>query len=131
VAAVTTDIRTRRLDVVRIRHLAPVPSLPVCRVEPTVYRLRRAVAVVVVVGAVLLGWTGLRALGRSVGIIGAQAPVSHAAPVTVQVAPGDTFWSIASRIRPGSDPRPLVDRLVAAHGGAVLRTGERLAVNPD
>jgi hypothetical protein len=130
VAAVTTDIPTRRPDVIRIRHLVPVPSLPVSRVAPTVYRLRRAVAVVVVVGVVLLGWAGLGALGGALGMTGTATPASHAAPVTVQVAPGDTFWSIASRIRPGGDPRPLVDRLVAAHGGAVLRAGERLAIDP-
>ncbi|MDQ3980451.1 MAG: LysM peptidoglycan-binding domain-containing protein, partial [Actinomycetota bacterium] len=42
------------------------------------------------------------------------------------VQPGDTFWSIARRVDPTGDPRRLVDRLVAAHGGPTLHVGERI-----
>ena len=34
----------------------------------------------------------------------------------VVVRPGDTFWTIARRVQPTGDVRPLVDRLVAGHG---------------
>jgi hypothetical protein len=58
-----------------------------------------------------------------------RSPVLVADHVEV-VQPGDTFWSIARRIQPGGDPRPLVDWLVQRHGGAHLQVGERIAVPP-
>ena len=39
---------------------------------------------------------------------------------------GDTLWSIARRLQPAGDVRPLVDRLAAAHGRGPLQPGERL-----
>jgi Tfp pilus assembly protein FimV len=35
---------------------------------------------------------------------------------TYVVRPGDTLWSIAERLRPGEDPRPLVDAIERANG---------------
>ncbi len=40
------------------------------------------------------------------------------------VQPGDTFWSIAREVEPAGDVRPVVDRLVAEHGGSTLVVGE-------
>lgn len=37
--------------------------------------------------------------------------VMPAASRTYVVRPGDTLWSIAERLRPGSDPRPIVDTI--------------------
>jgi nucleoid-associated protein YgaU len=54
---------------------------------------------------------------------GPAASLDAGGPVYV-VQPGDTLWSIATRLDPGADPRPLVDRLVAAHGSATLHVGE-------
>ena len=42
------------------------------------------------------------------------------------VQPGDTLWSIASRVEPGADPRPLVAQLQAQLRGQVLLPGDRL-----
>ncbi len=143
-AAITTDIPPSWRDPRSTRLLAPVPDLsgalggravlpsrltgPV-RVAPAAYRLRRVVALAVVVGALLTAWIGLQALAGAWGVSGTLASASTtAAPLTVVVAPGDTFWSIASRLQPDGDLRPLVDRLVAAHGGGVLQAGERLSV---
>jgi hypothetical protein len=61
-------------------------------------------------------------------IAGPQGPVS--AGDVVVVRPGDTLWSIASRIAPADDPRPLVDELARVHGAAPLQPGERIRV-PD
>jgi len=88
-------------------------------------------AVLMATGVVLMAWAGMHALGGSFGVAPHRASASKVAPVIVEVAPGDTFWSIASRLAAGGDPRPLVDRLVADHGGGVLRVGERLAVDPS
>ncbi len=45
---------------------------------------------------------------------------------TVVVRPGDTLWSIVTRLAPGDDPRPLVDELSDARGAAPLQVGERI-----
>jgi nucleoid-associated protein YgaU len=39
-----------------------------------------------------------------------------AAGASYVVRRGDTLWAIAHRLRPGEDPRPLVDSLAAANG---------------
>ncbi len=155
-AAVTTDIPLRRRTARPTRLLAPVPELPVgrrgsvqvigvppwaemssaevrrpARIAPLpgAYRLRRAVAVAVVLVLALCAWLVLEAVAGVLGVTGTPAPASSAAAVsTIAVAPGDTYWSIATRLQPQGDPRPLVDRLVAAHGGGLLKAGEHLVV---
>jgi len=52
--------------------------------------------------------------------------VEPAATVTYVVEPGDTVWSIAAALAPDADPRPLVDEIVEANGGARLDVGQRL-----
>ncbi|WP_421119575.1 LysM peptidoglycan-binding domain-containing protein [Aquihabitans daechungensis] len=47
-------------------------------------------------------------------------------PVTVRA--GDTLWSIARRIQPTGDVRPLVDQLVATYGSVPLQPGQELIV---
>jgi hypothetical protein len=44
------------------------------------------------------------------------------------VQPGDTLWSIAERIAPGEDPRPVVAALRARNGDVDLQPGDRLVV---
>src|SRR5579871_222322 len=51
----------------------------------------------------------------------------HAGEVYV-VQPGETFWDIARRLQPTGDIRPLVDRLVKAHGSSPLQIGEHLVL---
>jgi LysM repeat protein len=62
----------------------------------------------------------------------APAPTGPAAAAsdgtTVTVEPGDTLWSIARRVQPNGDVRPLVDQLVAAQGGEVLLPGQQIVV---
>jgi hypothetical protein len=40
------------------------------------------------------------------------------------VQSGDSLWSIAERLAPGRDPRPIVDALAAARGRGPLVPGE-------
>lgn len=47
-----------------------------------------------------------------VGVDGVMPAMSR----TYVVRPGDTLWSIAERLRPGSDPRPLVDAIARVNG---------------
>ena len=46
-------------------------------------------------------------------------------PSTV-VRPGDSLWSVAARLAPGDDPRPVVDALAAARHGTILVPGETI-----
>lgn len=91
----------------------------------------RSVAVAVV--SVVLAAALAVAVGR--GAFASMAPPSNPSVAVatgsgteVIVEPGDTMWSIARRIQPAGDVRPLVDRLVAAHGTVVLQPGDVVAV---
>ena len=82
--------------------------------------LARALAIVLVVAAFLLVAPGL---ARGDG------PDRAAPRATYVVEPGDTLWSIARRVAPGQDPRPVVDGLIEANdlrGG--LQAGQELSV---
>jgi Tfp pilus assembly protein FimV len=58
----------------------------------------------------------------------ASSSTAAGAPTTVVVRPGDTLWSIATRLAPDDDPRPLVDALTDARGTTALQPGERIRV---
>jgi Tfp pilus assembly protein FimV len=82
--------------------------------------------------AVLVGsWIGVGALAAS-----ANAVTVVRLPGTVPVhggllyvaKPGDTLWSIATRVEPGADPRSLVDSLENQLNGNVLLPGDRLVL---
>lgn len=84
------------------------------------------IAAVLVVG-VLRGAALL--LGTGPGVAhqpaagGSPRPISQ---TTYVVRSGDTLWSIADRLDPGTDPRPLVDRLAADLGGPGVQVGQRI-----
>jgi hypothetical protein len=86
-----------------------------------VNRMRaRVLAIVLVVAASLLVVPGL---ARGDG------PDRPAPRVSYVVEPGDTLWSIARRVAPGRDPRPVVDGLIEANdvrGG--LQAGQELSI---
>jgi Tfp pilus assembly protein FimV len=80
----------------------------------------RALAIVLVVAVFLLVAPGL---ARGDG------PDRPPPRVTYVVEPGDTLWSIARRVAPGRDPRPVVDGLIEANdlrGG--LQAGQELSI---
>jgi hypothetical protein len=96
---------------------------------PTAAVRRRRVLLGTVAAALLvllaLPWGG--AGGRLLATPGsalAGAPVAHHAVYIVQ--PGDSLWSIAERLDPGSDPRPDVAILARQVGGDTVVAGERL-----
>jgi hypothetical protein len=82
--------------------------------------LARTFAIVLVVAVFMLVAPGL-AKG--------DGPDRPAPRVTYVVEPGDTLWSIARRVAPGRDPRPVVDGLIEANnlrGG--LQAGQELSI---
>ena len=109
------------------------------RPTPAVYRRRRLAALLLLclfVATVLLV-TG-PVLRAGAGVLGGNPLTSSDTPAagglrpvaaqTFVVQPGDTLWSLARRIQPSGDIRPLVDRLAARHGGAARQPGDRIAV---
>ena len=63
------------------------------------------------------------------GLARGDGPDRPAPRVTSVVEPGDTLWSIARRVAPGRDPRPVVDGLIEANdvrGG--LQAGQELSI---
>jgi hypothetical protein len=88
-----------------------------------------AAAVVVVVATLGLGSGWFRSLAPAsppAHVPAAAAAVPGTSVVTVR--PGDSLWSIARRLQPGGDVRPLVDRLVELNGSAPLQPGDRVVV---
>jgi Tfp pilus assembly protein FimV len=71
----------------------------------------RRLTLTVSVALVAAAWAGpaVRALGSP------EQPTRIARSLYV-VRQGDTLWTIARRLVPGSDPRPIVDVLSAANG---------------
>lgn len=87
-----------------------------------VRRRRIALLATLVLGAV--GWTVPAAA------LGGTGP-DEARPIgRYVVRTGDTLWSIAERLAPGEDPRPLVDALQGANGvdAGSLVPGQTLVV---
>ncbi|HUY62929.1 MAG TPA: LysM domain-containing protein [Acidimicrobiales bacterium] len=84
-----------------------------------------ATALIGILVALALPWggTGGRPLVTS-GTVLAGAAIAHHALYVVQ--PGDTMWTIAERLDPRADPRPVVAELQAQVGSDVLLPGERL-----
>ena len=89
-------------------------------------RVRRRHLVVILSVALIAGaWAGpaARALG------GGREPIPTAR-TSYLVRDGDTLWSIAERLAPGDDPRPLVDAIAIANGvdASALVPGSTLVI---
>lgn len=101
---------------------APVPGAGTAVRRRALRPTRRGRLVVTVVTAVVAG-AGLAGLATA----DATTPAAPE-PVAVVVEPGETLWSLARRVAPGQDPRPVVEQLRRLNGmeGAGLAAGQRL-----
>jgi LysM domain len=100
-----------------------VVSLP-RRVPPEVRRRRTLLVVMgVLLGVLALPLSGT---GGHSHPIGSALPV--AGPITYVVQPGDSLWSIAERVDPSGDPRPLMARLALQTGSDTVVPGERVVL---
>lgn len=86
-------------------------------------RLCCALAAVVMLSLLALPAGPARARG-----IGPGAGGRLSAGAAYVVRPGDTLWSIASRVDPSGDPRPLVADMAREVGGDTIFPGQRLVL---
>jgi hypothetical protein len=95
---------------------------PACRPARAVIRRRRLLAALVGLGlALTVARAGAALQGSSLASPGRSPHVR-----TVVVQPGDSLWSIASRLEPGSDPRGVVDALIEARHTSTVQPGESI-----
>ncbi len=103
------------------RRVAPRPvARRGSRPSTVTYWRRRLVA-----GAV--GLAVLVAAGKAGAALGDSplaVPERRPAVTRYLVQPGDSLWSVAERLEPGRDPRPVVDALATARGDGPLVPGE-------
>jgi LysM domain len=87
---------------------------------------RRRLTVTVSVALVAAAWAG-----PAVRALGSPEEPTRIARSSYVVREGDTLWTIARRLAPGSDPRPLVDLLSTANGieASELMPGQTLVVS--
>ena len=127
---------------------APRPGRPQLRLIPggrspqamaATYRRRRLVAgpcSLVLVTPLFIHspsrWPGSWPTPPAAGPAAPEARPVEGPTVTVEAEPGDTLWTIARRVHPGDDVRPLVAAMVwAERGGAGLQVGDQVRVHPQ
>jgi hypothetical protein len=91
----------------------------------TYWRRRAVVAVLAVVLVLVMAQAG-GALGGSTLAAPERHPAGHTSGLTTVVRSGDSLWTVAERLAPGEDPRPVVDALAEARHGTVLTPGETI-----
>ncbi len=104
-------------------HRAGPTTRPYRPATRTVYLRRRVIAVLL--GMVLM--VVMAQAGAALG--GSTLAAPERSPAVLEhtiVRPGDSLWSVAQRLAPGEDPRPVVDALEQARHGAALVPGERV-----
>jgi hypothetical protein len=104
-------------------HRTGPTTRPTCRVTRAVYVRRRVTAGLLGIGMVLAMAQAGAALGSSTLAAPERRPAEL--PHTV-IRPGDSLWSVAARLAPGDDPRPVVDALARSRHGAPLVVGARI-----
>jgi hypothetical protein len=93
-------------------------------------RRRRLAALFASAAFLLAMWGAINALAGTRGSHLVTLPGSQriATGAIYTVQPGDTIWSIATRLDPSGDPRPLVSQIVSHLDGGTIVPGQRIVV---
>lgn len=105
---------------------AALPARPATRLRMTARGRRTLVALASVP---LAAGIAVAVLSGGNAIASNEAAVS-ATFETVTVVPGDSLWSIASKVAPNEDPREVIDEISDLNmlDGATLQVGDELAI---
>jgi hypothetical protein len=125
VITITTRATARQRPTTLPRHAVAAGSARV--VSPATYWKRRVVVVLLAVALVLVMARAGAALGGSTPAAPERHPAHSSQPASTIVRPGDSLWTVAERLAPGDDPRPVVDALSEARHGTVLTPGETIS----
>ena len=123
VITITTRATARPRPTTQSRRTVEAGSARV--VSRTTYWRRRAAVVLMVVAMLFVMARAGAALGGSTPPAPERHP-AHSAASTV-VHQGDSLWTVAERLAPDDDPRPVVDALSSARQGTVLTPGETIS----
>jgi LysM domain len=103
------------------------------RIRAVVLRRRRvralgvALVSVAVAGALWFGTSAMASQSQDrLQVLSGSVKTAHGYLYRVQ--PGDTVWSIATRLDPTGDPRPLADQIETEIGGTNLQVGTQVLV---
>ena len=124
VITITTRATARPRPTTQSRRTVAAGSARV--VSRTTYWRRRAVVAVMVVALLFVMARAGVALGGSTPAAPERHPAQHTAATTI-VRAGDSLWSVAERLAPDDDPRPVVDALSSVRHGTVLTPGETIS----
>jgi len=91
-------------------------------VRRTSMEVRRRRTLLAVIGLLLV------ALALPLSGTAGSAPVEISAGDTYTVKAGDTLWSIAERLDPSADPRPMVAELAKETGSDTVYAGETITI---
>jgi len=83
-----------------------------------------ALASVVAAGALWFGTSAMASSQDRLQVLPGSVQTTHGYLYRVQ--PGDTVWSIATRLDPTGDPRPLADQIESEIGGTNLQVGTQV-----
>ncbi|KNY06409.1 LysM peptidoglycan-binding domain-containing protein [Microbacterium sp. GCS4] len=114
------------MSTITFSSAAVLPARPATRIRLTARGRRVVLALAALPLAAGIAFGALS--GGSA--IASNEHVATASFETVTVMPGDTLWSIAESVAPGSDPREVIGditRLNALQGGA-LQIGQEIAI---
>lgn len=111
-------------------HRTRQPLIPATRRRP-----RRRVSAAVRRRRVLLTITALLVVGLALPLGGSGGGSHPSGPALAEtpghaytVQPGDTLWSIAQRVDPTGDPRPLVSQMQAETGSTTVTPGQHITI---
>ena len=130
VITITTRATARRRPTTLPRHTAVAAGGSRAATRATYWRRRIAVVALAVALVLVMAQAGA-ALGGSLATPERRPAASSRAGAADQarstvVRPGDSLWSVAARLAPDSDPRPVVDAIAGARHSTVLVPGETI-----
>jgi len=129
VITITTRATARQRPTALPRPVAVATGAARIRRRATYVRRRVVIAVLAVAMVLVMARAGAALGGSSLATperSPASAPAARLSGRSTVVRPGDSLWSVAARVAPGSDPRPVVDAMAAARHGTVLVPGETI-----